>query len=190
MLQEIEEEIRQCRKCPLWKTRTNAVPGEGRSDASLMLVGEAPGRKEDVEGRPFVGAAGKLLTETLKKNGVGREEIYITNVVKCRPPGNRNPREEEIEKCLPYLQRQIDVVRPIIILAMGNFASSALLKMHGFRDGKITAIRGRIFESPLHAIKIIPTFHPAACIYNRALTEYFEKDVRKALEHAGIIKPF
>ena len=189
MLERIEEEIRNCRKCPLWKTRKKAVPGEGNENASLMLVGEAPGRKEDEEGRPFVGAAGKLLTSLLESNGVRREDVYITNVVKCRPPGNRNPREEEIEACLPYLKRQIDEIKPAVILAMGNFASTAVLEMHGFGAERISIIRGRIFESPLHLLKIIPSYHPAACIYNKELTEYLEKDLKKALEEAGIIKP-
>ncbi len=185
MLEEIEEEIRNCRKCSLWKGRKNAVPGEGKKNASLMLVGEAPGRREDEEGRPFVGAAGKLLTSILEKNGVRRGDVYITNVVKCRPPGNRNPREEEIRACVPYLRRQIDEIKPSVILAMGNFASSEVLKMHGFEGGKISAIRGRVFHSPLHVIKIIPTFHPAACIYNRVLVEYLERDIKKAIEYAG-----
>ena len=180
MLEEIEEEIRNCRKCPLWKERNNAVPGEGNKNAKIMMVGEAPGRVEDEKGKPFVGKAGHLLTEILRKNGIKREDVYITNVVKCRPPGNRNPRREEIEKCLPYLERQIDEIKPEIIIAMGNFASSALLEMYGFKAESISRVRGRIFYSPVHSIKIIPTFHPAACIYNKALLKYLEKDIGMA----------
>jgi len=180
MLEKIEEEIRNCRKCPLWKERKNAVPGDGNKNAEIMIVGEAPGRVEDEMGKPFVGKAGQLLTEILKKNGMEREDVYITNVVKCRPPGNRNPKQEEIEKCLPYLERQIDAIQPEIIITLGNFATSAILEMYGFKAESITRIRGRVLYSPIHSIKIIPTFHPAACIYNRALVEYLEKDVEMA----------
>lgn len=178
-IKEIEEEIKRCRKCRLWKNRKNAVPGEGNYSANLMLVGEAPGKTEDEQGRPFVGKAGQLLTETLQKNGIERKDIYITNVVKCRPPNNRNPMKDEIEKCFPYLKMQIEIIKPKFILTLGNFASQTILNFYGFKFESISKIRGEIFEGPLHGIKILPTYHPAACIYAPWLKEKFEKDIEK-----------
>ncbi len=178
-MREIEEEIKNCRKCDLWRGRRNAVPGDGNYEAMMMLVGEAPGKKEDEMGKPFVGKAGQLLTEVMKKVGIEREEVYITNIVKCRPPNNRNPTREEIEKCLPYLRRQIDAIKPRIIVTLGNFATVEILKMYGFSPLSITRARGRIYRSPIHDIVIIPTFHPAACIYNPAFVEKFEEDFKK-----------
>lgn len=176
MLEDIEEEIRHCRKCPLWKGRTHAVPGEGSASASLMLVGEAPGKREDELGRPFVGRAGQLLREVLKRVSLTQEDVYITNVVKCRPPGNRNPSAEEIKKCMPYLHRQMDELTPRIIVTLGNVATSSLLPVFGFTPKTIGALHGTLLESSLHQIIIVPTFHPAACIYNPALTQDFVRD--------------
>ena len=187
-MREIEEEIKNCRKCDLWKTRRNAVPGEGNYKARMMLVGEAPGKKEDEMGKPFVGKAGQLLTETMEKVGIERSEVYITNVIKCRPPNNRNPTRGEIERCLPYLRRQIDVIKPEIIVTLGNFATTEILKMYGFVPHSITRARGRIYRSALHNVAIIPTFHPAACIYNPAFIEKFEEDFRKIAEEYIKIK--
>lgn len=179
MLEEIEEEIRHCRKCPLWKGRTHAVPGEGDESAQLMIVGEAPGKREDEMGRPFVGKAGQLLREVLERNSLRREEIYITNVVKCRPPNNRNPSSDEIKKCIPYLHRQMDTIAPCIIVTLGNVATSSLLPLFGFIPEKISIIHGTIFESALHRVTIVPTFHPAACIYNPALKQDFIRDFER-----------
>ncbi|OYT61217.1 uracil-DNA glycosylase [Thermoplasmatales archaeon ex4484_30] len=178
-IKEVEEEIKNCRKCRLWKSRKNAVPGEGNYNAILMFVGEAPGKTEDEQGKPFVGKAGQLLNEILKKNGIERKEIYITNVVKCRPPGNRNPLMDEIEACFPYLKKQIEIIRPKVIATLGNFGTKVILEMYGFKSASISRIRGKIFNSPLHGVKIIPTFHPAACIYNPKLVEKFEEDIEK-----------
>jgi len=130
----------------------------------------------------------QLLTETMKKVGIERSEVYITNVIKCRPPNNRNPTREEIEKCLPYLRQQIDVIKPEIIVTLGNFATAEILKMYGFVPHSITRTRGRIYRSPLHNIVIIPTFHPAACIYNPAFIEKFEEDFRRIAEEYFKIK--
>jgi len=179
MLEEIEEEIRRCRRCPLWRGRTHAVPGEGSASAQLMVVGEAPGKQEDELGRPFVGKAGQLLNEALKRCALKREDIYITNVVKCRPPNNRNPSAEEIKKCMPYLHRQMDAIAPRIIVTLGNVATSSLLPVFGFAPEKISIIHGDIMESALHRMNIVPTFHPAACIYNPALKQDFMRDFEK-----------
>ncbi|RLF45601.1 MAG: uracil-DNA glycosylase [Thermoplasmata archaeon] len=182
MLEKIEEEIKICRKCSLWKNRKNAVPGEGNINADLMLIGEAPGKTEDEMGRPFVGKAGQLLNEILEKNGIKRQEIYITNVVKCRPPNNRNPLKEEIEKCFPYLKMQIDIIRPKIIVTLGNVATYSLLPLYGFKPASITRLRGKVLNSPLHQIKILPTYHPAACIYNPELKNAIAEDFAKVRE--------
>ncbi len=138
-----------------------------------MLVGEAPGREEDLEGRPFVGAAGKLLAQELAKAGLRDEDIYIANVLKCRPPGNRDPLPEEIEACLPYLKRQIGILHPRIICSLGKFATQVLLST---QQG-ITSLRGKpqLYEED---IIIIPTLHPAACIYNPSWKNLLLQDLR------------
>ncbi len=177
-IEEIEEEIKKCNKCRLWKNRKKAVPGEGNYKADLMLIGEAPGKTEDEYGRPFVGKAGQLLTQILKENGIERKEIYITNVVKCRPPNNRNPFKDEIEKCFPYLKKQIEIIKPKIIVTLGNFAAQTILNFYGFKFESISKMRGKIFESPLHKIKILPTYHPAACIYAPWLLDKFKQDIK------------
>ncbi len=178
-MQEVEEEIRKCRKCRLWKNKKNAVPGEGNYSAEIMFVGEAPGKTEDEQGKPFVGKAGQLLNEILKRNGIDRKDVYITNVVKCRPPGNRNPLSDEIEACFPYLKRQIEIIKPKIIVTLGNFGTKVILEMYGFKSSSISRIHGKLFSSPLHGVKILPTFHPAACIYNPKLIEKFAEDIGK-----------
>ena len=154
-LAEIAAEIKDCRRCPLHRTRNHIVLGEGPEKARLMLVGEAPGREEDLEGRPFVGRAGKLLDQMLKAIGILRAEVYITNVVKCRPPGNRNPEPEEIEACLPYLAKQIKVISPKIICTLGLIAAQAVLG----KNEPLSRLRGRVHE--VSGIKVVVTYHPA-----------------------------
>ncbi|MBX6423542.1 uracil-DNA glycosylase [Thermosulfurimonas sp. F29] len=161
-LEDLVREIRSCRKCGLSRTRTQPVPGEGPSPSSVMLVGEAPGREEDLEGRPFVGAAGKLLDRMLAAVGLKRSEIYITNVVKCRPPGNRTPEREELEACRPYLARQIRLVKPRAILALGAVAARSLL----LTEEPLSRIRGKVHH--LEGIPVVPTYHPAYLLRNPA----------------------
>lgn len=132
LLRELEEEIRRCTKCPLHRHRAKAVPGEGDPNAKVFFIGEAPGRNEDLEGRPFVGAAGKLLNRLLELAGLSRSAVFITNVVKCRPPGNRDPRPEEIEACAPYLDRQLAAVRPDIVVTLGRHSTAYLLGRAGY----------------------------------------------------------
>ncbi len=177
-LDEIGEEIRRCKRCPLHLTRTNAVPGEGNPRARIVFVGEAPGRNEDLQGRPFVGAAGKLLTELLEKIGLTREEVFITNVVKCRPPNNRDPRPEEISACLPFLERQLRIIDPEVIVALGRHSALTLLKLAGKEERSIMRIRGKVFDVEIFGRrrKIIPTLHPAAALYNPKLRPLLEKD--------------
>ena len=154
-LAEIAAEIKGCTRCPLHRTRTNIVLGEGPSHTKLMLIGEAPGREEDLEGRPFVGRAGKLLDQMLKAIDIRRTDVYITNVVKCRPPCNRNPESEEIEACLPYLRKQIMVISPKIICTLGLIAAQTVL---GTTE-PLSRLRGRVHQ--LDHLKVVVTYHPA-----------------------------
>lgn len=161
-----------CTACRLSETRTNVVFGVGDPDARLMLVGEAPGKNEDLQGEPFVGAAGQLLDELLAGIGVARSEAYIANVIKCRPPGNRDPRPDEIESCKGYLREQIRMIHPAVVVTLGNFATKLLLRT----ETGITRLRGRRFDWWLGAT-LIPTFHPAAALRGRpAVREQMKED--------------
>lgn len=151
-----------CTACRLSETRTNVVFGVGDFGADLMLVGEAPGMNEDLQGEPFVGAAGKLLDELLAEIGISRDEVYIANVLKCRPPGNRDPRQDEIDSCKGYLREQIRMISPRVVMTLGNFATKLLLRT----DTGITRLRGQRFNWWLGAT-LIPTFHPAAALRGR-----------------------
>jgi DNA polymerase len=159
-LEEVRKELGDCRRCKLHRTRRTLVFGEGNERAKLMLIGEGPGYDEDIQGRPFVGKAGQLLTKILQAIHLRREEVYITNIIKCRPPQNRNPEPDEIQNCHPFLLKQIEAIQPKIICALGAFAAQTLLKT----DAKITTLRGRLYD--LEGIKVIPTYHPAYLLRN------------------------
>ena len=169
-LESLKHEVEQCRKCPLWEGRTHAVFGEGNPHASILLVGEAPGRQEDLQGVPFVGAAGKYLDELLDIAGLTRDDIFIANVLKCRPPSNRDPKVEEIQECADYLRDQTRLIHPEIIVTLGNFATKFILKT----DRGITGLRGTPVQ--LGSFIILPMFHPAAAIYDRSKKELLEND--------------
>lgn len=154
-LEEIAADIRTCRKCRLHEQRQQAVPGAGKPDARLVFIGEGPGKHEDEQGLPFVGRAGRILTEMLEGIGLSREQVFITNLVKCRPPRNRNPREDEVSACEPYLHAQLRLMQPEIICVLGTSAASALLQT----KDSITKIRGQWFS--YRKIPVLPTFHPA-----------------------------
>lgn len=154
------QEIKRCKKCPLYRNRRNPVPGAGPINARLMIIGEAPGEKEDLIGLPFVGPSGQKLTLWLKEIGISRDDVYITNIVKCRPPHNREPTIEEEMACRPYLERQLEMIRPEIMLLLGNVALGAI---KGSRGG-ITKLRGKIFD--YGDIKVLPTFHPSYILSN------------------------
>ena len=171
-LEKIAGDVRGCPLCKLARTRKNAVPGEGQLSAKLMFIGEAPGRSEDEKGRPFVGAAGRILDELLKKVGIERSQVFITNIVKCRPPNNRVPKEDELNACRPYLDRQIALIKPKVICILGRTAYSSLLG-----GSSITANRGKIIERG--GQKYFLTFHPAAVIYNKGLLSALEADLKK-----------
>ena len=171
-LEKIAAEVRGCPLCKLARTRKNAVPGEGQLAARIMFVGEAPGRSEDEKGRPFVGAAGRILDDLLQKAGIERSQVFVTNVVKCRPPNNRVPEDDEAAACRPYLDRQIALIKPKVICILGRTAYASLLG-----GSSITTNRGKIVEKA--GQKYFLTFHPAAAIYNKSLLAALEADLKK-----------
>lgn len=170
----IEAEVSSCRKCPLWETRRNTVFGEGDENADLMIVSEAPGASEDGTGRPFTGKAGRLLDSVLGEAGLDRSAVYIANVLKCRPPRNRDPLDTEAEACLDYLRNQVMLVRPRIILLMGSVAVKRILG----KEYSVSACRGKWVEK--RGISYLPTYHPAAVLRDVSRLRDFREDVRKA----------
>jgi uracil-DNA glycosylase len=169
------QEVRTCQKCILSEGRTNAVPGEGPKDAEIMFIGEAPGFHEDRQGRPFVGAAGKYLEDLLATIGLTREQVYIANVIKCRPPGNRDPQPEEIEACRPYLDRQIDLIRPRLIVTLGRFSMQRY-----FPGASISRIHGQ--AKRVGNVIYYPMFHPAAALHQPRWRSLVEEDILKIPE--------
>jgi len=189
-MRTVVAEVIGCRGCELWKHRRNPVPGEGNVDAAVIFVGEAPGYWEDVKGRPFVGAAGKLLDELLSEIGLSRGDIYIANILKCRPPENRDPSSDEVAACTPFLNRQIQIIGPRFIVTLGRHATSYILSEAGFPVEGITKLHGRTFTTKLLGLQlvVIPTFHPAAALYNVKYKRGLEDDfqiVKLELEKLG-----
>lgn len=172
-LEELRGVIGDCQRCSLSRTRTNLVFGVGDPHARLMFIGEAPGRNEDLQGEPFVGAAGKLLDELLASIGLVRSEVYIANVLKCRPPGNRDPLPEEMEQCTPFLEEQVRLIDPEVIATLGNFATRHVLKT----QAGITRLRGRLFR--VDGRKVVPIYHPAAALYDRTKQDVLFEDFKR-----------
>lgn len=172
----LKEEVLSCAKCAIAKDRNNVVFGEGNINAKLMLVGEAPGYDEDIKGRPFVGKAGMLLTKIIEAMGLKREDVYICNILKCRPTANRNPMPEEIANCIDYLCGQIEYIKPKVICGMGKFASQTLLNI----DTPITKLRGNWHE--YRGIKFMPTYHPAYLLRNPGDKKLVWQDMKKIME--------
>ncbi|MFO8109135.1 MAG: uracil-DNA glycosylase [Thermoplasmata archaeon] len=168
---KLKESISECTRCRLHKTRTNSVPGEGPYDAQVVFIGEGPGKKEDQEGRPFVGRAGELLNDLLSTADLSREKVFITNVVKCRPPGNRDPRKDEKEACEVYLIQQLDMIKPKVVCTLGNHATAYFLGSAG-----ISKKHGMVFKK--NGLTIVPLYHPAAALYNPNLKTAMEEDFR------------
>lgn len=168
LLDNVATEVVVCTKCCLWKCRKKAVPGVGNPESKLMLVGEAPGRSEDIQGEPFVGAAGKLLDTLLSEIGFSRTQVFITNVVKCRPPENRDPLPDEIETCTPYLNRQIGIIQPAMIITLGKHSTACVLNRANLPFRSITQEHGKVHEAVILGVEtvVFPTFHPAAALYN------------------------
>ncbi|MCS7192137.1 MAG: uracil-DNA glycosylase [Armatimonadetes bacterium] len=174
VLEELHQRILVCTKCPLANERTNAVPGEGNPKAKVMFIGEAPGSEEDLQGRPFVGPAGRFLNELLVLAGLKREEVFITNIVKCRPPNNRTPSNEEIMACRPYLEAQIAIIRPKIVCLLGAAALKAVLpelKM------TISQVHGQAYTKS--GIVFVPLFHPAAALHQPKWKDILRQDMLK-----------
>ncbi len=175
-LEELRGELGDCRRCKLWSGRTHIVFGVGNPQARLMFVGEGPGRDEDLQAEPFVGKAGKLLTEIITKGmKLWREDVYIANVIKCRPPDNRNPEPDEIAACQPFLLRQIEIVGPKVLVALGTFAAQTLL---GLRV-PISRLRGRWYD--YHGVKLMPTLHPAYLLRNPNDKKLVWEDIKMVL---------
>lgn len=173
MLTELAEEIRVCTRCALCRRRRNAVPGEGPEEARVVFVGEGPGEQEDIQGRPFVGAAGQFLNELLSEAGIDRQDVFITNIVKCRPPGNRDPRPEEVEACSDWLVGQIAVINPRVVCTLGRSAMHALIDPHASirrEHGKPREITGMLF---------VPLYHPAAALHQPSLRLTLLEDMRR-----------
>ena len=168
-LQALYTEVHQCERCPLHVGRTHAVPGDGPIDADIMFIGEAPGFHEDQQGIPFVGAAGKFLNELLEGAGIERDKVYITNVIKCRPPGNRDPQQEEVQACAPYLDRQIELINPKVIVTLGRHSMA-----RAFPDEKISVVHGN--PRKLGDQVYFPMYHPAAALHQPSLRTTVEAD--------------
>ena len=177
-LSRIADEVRVCKKCQLWKSRTLAVPGEGPLGAEVVIVGEAPGRNEDLKGRPFVGAAGKNLDELLGEAGLDRSSVFITNVVKCRPPSNRRPTKKESDTCNQYLRRQIELLAPRILVLLGDVALRQF-----FPDATLSKTHGKTVKRG--GARFFPTYHPAAMIYDPTLRSVLAEDFRVLRKELG-----
>lgn len=176
-LDEIQSRVEGCRACSLCEGRTNTVFGEGDPHARVLIIGEAPGKNEDLQGRPFVGAAGRFLDELLDAAGLKRKEVFIANVLKCRPPSNRNPKADEIEACAPFLREQTQAIDPYVIVTLGNFATQFILRT----QTGITHLRGTVNQTGRFIV--MPVFHPAAAIYDRSKRDVLLAD----FERIGLI---
>jgi DNA polymerase len=175
-LEAVREELGDCRRCPLGSLRHRLVFGEGNPRAELVFVGEAPGADEDAQGRPFVGRAGQLLTKIIVAMGLKREEVYICNILKCRPPGNRNPQPDEIAACEPFLIRQIEAIRPRVLCALGSFSAHTLLKS----EAPISTLRGHFHR--YQGIPLMPTYHPAYLLRNPGAKKQVWEDVQAIMK--------
>jgi len=174
-LEAVRKRVVECTKCDLCKTRTHSVPGKGNFNSDVIFVGEAPGKNEDLHGEPFVGVAGKKLSLALENAGVTRDEVYITNTVKCRPPKNRVPSVLEREACQEYIQKEIEIIKPKIICVLGNTAFGSILG-----GSEITKFRGKVGRKD--GLLYFITIHPAATIYNQGLIEVLKEDIKKLFE--------
>lgn len=167
-IEKLREQIAVCTRCPLHRTRTQTVPGEGGVGAKIMFIGEAPGRNEDLQGKPFVGRAGDIFDKLLASIGIARDEIYLCNILKCRPPNNRNPLSSEIRACVGSLDIQLKVVNPEVIGTLGNFSTTYIFEKFGIPPAKISAVAGRVIDvsTTFGPKKVIPVFHPAVATYD------------------------
>ena len=174
-LSELQAVVTVCEKCRLSKSRTQVVYGVGSPNADLMFIGEAPGREEDIQGEPFVGRAGQLLTDVIKAMKLTRDDVYIANVIKCRPPENRNPEQDELDACRPYIRRQVEIIQPKVIVTLGRFALQSLLE----KSYAISSVRGQWLD--YNGIKVMPTYHPAYLLRNPAAKKEVWADMKKVI---------
>ena len=179
-LPALRAHIGDCTRCRLSGTRTNLVFGVGSPDADLMFIGEAPGRDEDVQGEPFVGRAGQLLTDIIKAMKPSRDQVYIANVIKCRPPENRNPEPDELEACRPFIRRQVEIIQPKVIVTLGRFALQSLTE----KSYAISSVRGQWLD--YNGIKVMPTYHPAYLLRNPAAKKDVWSDMKKVMAELKI----
>jgi len=179
-ISRVAEGVESCRRCGLYKTRNRAVVGSGSPDAGIMFIGEAPGFNEDKQGKPFVGRAGGVFDELLKSVGLERGDVYVANVLKCRPPGNRSPAREEIRACTPHLDEQISIIRPGVIATLGGFSMSYIFGKFGLKEDKISRVHGRAFPvSNLAGIeRIVALYHPAVATYNPGMMGVLLEDFK------------
>ncbi len=184
-MEKLRKQIEKCRRCPLYRTRTHTVPGEGDVDAQIMFIGEAPGANEDKRGKPFVGRAGEILNELLAFVALKREDVFICNILKCRPPGNRDPLENEIKACIGSLDIQLKIIEPKIIATLGRFASQYIFQKFSLGNMSISQAHGRVFDvdTPFGKKKIIPLYHPAVATYNPSKKQDLLKDF-------AVLKPY
>ncbi len=180
-MENLKADIRECSSCQLYMYSTNQIIGNGSLRTKIVFIGEAPGKEEDLQGEPFVGSAGKLLNLVLEKTGISRKNVYVTNLIRCRPPKNRKPMKNELNACSKYLERELKFITPKIIAPLGNTALYAIMRKYGLKPSKIGDIHGKIFEteSPWGDVMIIPLYHPAAALYNKNLLELIEEDFKK-----------
>lgn len=182
-LQQLRDEIGDCRRCQLSQGRSHIVFGVGNPDADLVFVGEAPGRDEDIKGEPFVGKAGQLLTRIILAMGLARDDVYICNVIKCRPPDNRDPLPAEVEMCEPFLKEQLSIIKPRAICALGSFASQTLLKS----EVRISRLRGQFRD--YNGVPLMPTYHPSFLLRNPHAKREVWEDIRMVMDLLGLPSP-
>ena len=175
-LESLKQEVANCKRCSLYKTRRNVVFGSGNPNAELMFIGEAPGEDEDIKGLPFVGRAGQLLTKIIEAMGLKRSDVYIANILKCRPPNNRMPLPTEILECIDFVKKQVELIKPKVICTLGKFASQTLLRT----ETPISALRGKFQE--YNGIKVMPTFHPAYLLRNPNEKKTVWQDMKKIMK--------
>ncbi|PYQ35936.1 MAG: uracil-DNA glycosylase [Acidobacteria bacterium] len=180
LLDELQQIVTACVKCRLAKSRTQVVYGVGSPNADLMFIGEAPGRDEDIQGKPFVGRAGQLLTDIIKAMKLTRDDVYIANVIKCRPPENRNPEQDELDACRPHIRRQIEIIQPKVIVTLGRFALQSLLE----KGYAVSSVRGQWLD--YNGIKVMPTYHPAYLLRTPAAKKDVWADMKKVMSALGI----
>jgi len=177
---KLRKQIAVCQRCSLHQTRTQTVPGEGDIDAEIMFIGEAPGRNEDLQGKPFVGRAGAIFDQLLESVNLSREQIYLCNILKCHPPQNRNPLLQEIQACVGSLNLQLKIINPLIICTLGNFATTFIFDKFSLGQEKISAVAGKVFDAQTEFgdKKILPLFHPAVVTYNGSKLDQLMDDFR------------